>query len=245
MSRTGPGSADTPTARLQRSGSAALSSAQRAARAQERLAAIVAMIAGYVDAYGYVSFGTYVSFMSGNTTQTGYLIGQRSFATALPTMLAIACFFIGVFGGAWLSYPDSQGSRRLRFTLAAALLSGNLLVRLHGWAGGGGGVDIAMLGVAMGIMNAALPRVGAQPMNLTFVTGTLNRMGTHLALATRGAPLPDAQGPWDTHAHRSLLLFAVWGAFLVGAMLGGAASPHFGVAVLLLPVFALLALAAR
>ena len=50
------------TARSQRS----------AAQRQERLAAGLAMVAGFVDAYGIITYGVYVSFMSGNTTQTGY-----------------------------------------------------------------------------------------------------------------------------------------------------------------------------
>ncbi|HEY0551302.1 MAG TPA: DUF1275 family protein, partial [Verrucomicrobiae bacterium] len=41
------------------------------ARAERRLAIQLALIAGYVDAYGFLAYGTYVSFMSGNTTQTG------------------------------------------------------------------------------------------------------------------------------------------------------------------------------
>jgi hypothetical protein len=33
--------------------------------AQERIAALLAMVAGFVDAYGYLTYHTYVSFMSG------------------------------------------------------------------------------------------------------------------------------------------------------------------------------------
>ncbi|MGE0368464.1 MAG: DUF1275 family protein, partial [Candidatus Dadabacteria bacterium] len=35
------------------------------------IAAGLALIAGYVDAYGFITFGTFVSFMSGNTTHAG------------------------------------------------------------------------------------------------------------------------------------------------------------------------------
>ena len=58
----------------------------------------------------------------------------------------------------------------------------------------------------MGVMNNALSRVGAQAVSLTFVTGSLSRVGSSLALALRRAPLRDAQGPWDTHLRRALLL---------------------------------------
>jgi uncharacterized membrane protein YoaK (UPF0700 family) len=59
---------------------------------QERLATGLAMLAGFVDAYGIITYNTYLSFMSGNTTQTGYRAGQRDFALAVPSALAIVFF---------------------------------------------------------------------------------------------------------------------------------------------------------
>jgi uncharacterized membrane protein YoaK (UPF0700 family) len=209
-------------------------SARAAAQAQERFAAGLAMIAGYVDAYGYFTFKTYVSFMSGNTTQTGYLTGQGDFAAAMPTLLAIVCFVIGAFTGTWLAHSGTPQARRLRFVVSIGLTP-------LGWSGSP--VGIATLSVAMGIMNSALSHVGVLPVNVTFVTGTLSKMGTHLALAVTRAPLPDAQGSWDTHGRRAFLLLGVWAGFLTGALLGGAATSRFGVWVLLLPLLILLALA--
>jgi uncharacterized membrane protein YoaK (UPF0700 family) len=216
-------------------------SAQVSADAQERLAAGLAMIAGYVDAYGYLTFKTYMSFMSGNTTQTGYRIGQGDFAAAMPTLLAIVSFVIGVFTGTWLTYSGTHQARRLRFGAAAALLAVSIGFTLLSWSGSA--VSIATLSVAMGIMNTALSHVGTESVSLTFVTGTLSKMGTHLALAVKRAPLQDAQGAWDTHRRRAFLLLGVWAGFLTGALLGGAATSRFGVWVLLLPLLILLALA--
>jgi hypothetical protein len=51
------------------------------------------------------------------------------------------------------------------------------------------GVGIAVISFAMGAMNAALPRVGAQSVSLAFVTGTLMGIAVHLALAVRHAPV--------------------------------------------------------
>jgi len=159
----------------------------------------------------------------------------------MPSLLAIVCFVIGVFTGTSLTYSETHRSWRMRFGVVAALLAVSIGLTPLGWSRGA--VGIATLSVAMGIMNTALSYVGAQPMSLTFVTGTLTRMGTHLALAVTRAPLPDAQGPWDTHARRALLLLGVWAGFLTGAMLGVAAIPRFGVWVLLPPLVTLLALA--
>ena len=56
-----------------------------AARHELRLAGVLALIAGYVDAYGLIRYQTYLSFMSGNTTQTGSQIGQGHLAAAVPS----------------------------------------------------------------------------------------------------------------------------------------------------------------
>jgi uncharacterized membrane protein YoaK (UPF0700 family) len=106
------------------------------------------------------------------------------------------------------------------------------------------GCGIAIVSFAMGVFNSALSRVGAQTVSLTFVTGTLSRVGSHLALAVRRAPLTDSQGPWDTHLRRALILARVWAGFIAGALLSGAATPRFGAWVLSAPVLILAALAA-
>jgi uncharacterized membrane protein YoaK (UPF0700 family) len=73
------------------------------ARAERRLAICLALIAGYVDAYGLIAFATYVSFMSGNTTQTGSMVGQGNLVAALPSAVAIVFFVAGSFAGTWLN----------------------------------------------------------------------------------------------------------------------------------------------
>src|SRR2546428_1075784 len=92
--------------------SAAATSAQVSTQGDETLAAALAMIAGYVDAYGYLTFKTYLSFMSGNTTQTGFLTGQGDVAAAMPSLLAIVSFLLGVFTGTSLTCSGTHRSCR-------------------------------------------------------------------------------------------------------------------------------------
>ena len=73
------------------------------AQAERRLAIHLALIAGYVDAYALLAYGTYVSFMSGNTTQTGSMAGQGRLLAALPSAVAIVFFVAGSFAGTWLT----------------------------------------------------------------------------------------------------------------------------------------------
>jgi len=206
------------------------------------LAAGLALIAGFVDAYGVITYGIYLSFMSGNTTQTGYRIGQGNFAAAVPAALAIVLFVGGSFAGALLADVAGRRARRLIFGLVAASLA--LIIGLTQLGLSYSWVHIATISFAMGVMNSALSRVGALAVSLTFVTGTLSKLGAQLALAARRAPLADSQGSWDTPMHRALRLAGIWGAFLAGALLSGAATPRFGVGVLLAPALVLAALAA-
>jgi len=209
----------------------------------EWLAICLALIAGYVDAYGLRAYGIYVSFMSGNTTQTGSMTGQGRLLAALPSAVAILFFAAGSFAGTWLTHSRLRHSRQVLFGVIAALLA----VIIGGTQLGNSSlyaeVCIATLSLAMGLMNTTLSQIGAEPVNLTFVTGTLNKMARHLALAVTRTPLPDAQGQWDTHLHRAGLMASVWAGFLIGAIVSGAATSYFGVWVLLPPFLILLALA--
>ena len=218
------------------------SSSLASTQIQERLAALLALIAGYVDGYGYISYNTYLSFMSGNTTLTGYRIGEEKLASALPPLVAIVFFVIGVFAGTLLTHSGTRRSRRLVFVAVAVLLA--LILGAMQVSSLPTDLQIATLSLAMGIMNTALGHVGAQLVNLTYVTGTLSRIGRHLAMAFRHSPLADAQGPWDTHRRRALLLAIVWSAFFIGALLAGAATPQFAARTLLPPILVLLVLAA-
>jgi uncharacterized membrane protein YoaK (UPF0700 family) len=200
------------------------------------------MIAGFIDAYGFITYGVYVSFMSGNTTQTGYLVGEGAFAAAALSALAILFFVGGSFAGALLTQVAGRHGRGVVFGVVAAALTAIVVFRRLGFAGAG--AHIPMISFAMGIMNCALARVGAQPVSLTFVTGSLSRVGSSLALAVTRAPLRDAQGPWDTHLRRALLLSRIWVGFLLGALLSGAATPRYGAWVLLPPALILAVLAA-
>jgi uncharacterized membrane protein YoaK (UPF0700 family) len=200
------------------------------------------MIAGFIDAYGMITYGVFVSFMSGNTTQTGYQTAEGAFGLASLSALAILFFVVGSFAGTLLAQFAARLARRLVFGVVAAALA--LIIGFTQLAWLSGAAAIAAISFAMGVMNSAFSRVGAQSVSLTFVTGTLSRVGSHLAMALRRAPLPDAEGSWDTHLRRALLLARVWVGFLVGALLSGAATPRYGAWVLLPPALILAVLTA-
>jgi uncharacterized membrane protein YoaK (UPF0700 family) len=217
-------------------------SAEQTTRAQGALAGLLALIAGYVDAYALLNYDVFASFMSGNTTEAGLRAGLGRLTDAAYHALPIPIFVMGVFLGTFLLHGMLRHPLRWVCALVAALLIASLVgatrALLPGW------FSVVCLSLAMGAMNTTITSIGAQAVSLGFVTGDLNNIGRHLALALRRAPVSDSQGSWDTHLRRATLLAGVWMAFLCGAIFAGAAMPRFGEAVLIPPILALLLVAA-
>lgn len=215
--------------------------AQVTARQQGRRAALLALIAGYVDAYAFVKYRLYVSFMSGNTTQTASQGGQAQFADAGHSLFPIPCFVIGVFVGTILANAHLRHPSRVVLGVVAAMLvigiGAGLLPTFPNW------VSIMLLSLAMGTMSTTITRVGEQAVSVSYVTGSLTNMMQHVALAVRNVPLPRPQGSWDTHRWRAGLLASIWAAFFTGALVAGAALPRFGGWTLVAPIVMLTALA--
>ena len=209
-------------------------------RVKWALAILLALAAGYLDGYGLLVLGTYVSFMSGNTTMTGLRSGQDNFHAALPSAIAVLSFVIGSFLGNLFTQSRLRHSHRLIFGVIAGLLATVAGFERHGlW---NAPAEIALLSLAMGMMNPALSKVGAETVSLTFVTGTLNRIGGHLAAAAGRKPLSEGQGPGDSHLARARIDASVWSGFLVGAGLSGMAASHFRMWALLPPCVVMIAL---
>jgi len=204
------------------------------------MAVFIAMAAGYLDGYGLFFLKTYVSFMSGNTTSAGVSGGHGDFLTALPSGLAILCFVSGSFFGNLMSQSKLRHARRITFGLIAA---GIAAVAGMQWAGlQHAPSEIAVMCLAMGMTNPTLSKVGPESVSLTFVTGTLSRIGGHLAAAAAGKTLKDRQGPEDTHLHRALIEGSIWGGLFTGAVLSGVAGSNFPTWALLPPFIVMLVL---
>jgi len=193
-------------------------------RVQWALAIFLALIAGYVDGYGLLFLGAYVSFMSGNTTIAGLRSGQHNFHAAVPSVIAVLSFVTGSFLGNLFSQSRLRYSHRLIFGLIAGLLATVAGLERHGLSNGAS--QICMLSLAMGMMNPALSKIGAESVSLTFTTGTLSKIGGHLAAAAARKPLLEGRGPRDSYLARARIDASVWSGFLVGAGLSGVAGSH-------------------
>ena len=101
--------------------------------------------------------------------------------------LAILFFVVGSFAGTLLVEFAGRYARRVLYCgVAAALAAITGLTQLGTLSGA---LAIAAISVAMGVMNNALSRVGAQAVSLTFVTGSLSRVGSN------SRACPEARAP--------------------------------------------------
>src|SRR6202051_4247330 len=129
-------------------------------RVKWALAVFLALVAGYLDGYGLLVLGTYVSFMSGNTTFAGLKSGQGNLQAALPSAIAVLSFVTGSFLGNLFRQSRLRYSQRLIFgVIAGVLATVAVLERLGPWSSA---ADIALLSLAMGMMNSALSKVGVE-----------------------------------------------------------------------------------
>jgi len=209
-------------------------------RVQWAVAILLASIAGYVDGYGLLFLRTFVSFMSGNTTTAGTTSGLGDFRAAIPSAIAVVFFVTGSFLGNLLRQATRENPLRKMLGLIASGIAAVAGLEWSGWRNDG--VEIALLGLAMGMMNPVLSQIGAESVSLTFVTGTLSRIGGHLASAAGRKVLNGPQGPEDLHLVRAGIEASLWCGFLVGAFLAGIACSHFHTRALLLPLVAIIAL---
>ncbi|RDJ27849.1 DUF1275 domain-containing protein [Bosea caraganae] len=178
------------------------------------LAVCLSCLAGYVDALGFISLGGFfVSFMTGNSTRLGIELAGRHAGGIMLAGGILALFVSGVILGSLIGHfagarrpPAVLGSVTLCLTLSALLDTSGLS---H--------IGVGLLAVAMGMENAVFQRDGEVTIGLTYMTGTLVKMGQRIA----GAILGGSRTAWLRH-------FMLWLGLLSGAVLGALAHGAIG-----------------
>jgi uncharacterized membrane protein YoaK (UPF0700 family) len=193
-------------------------------RQQLRLATLLAGVAGYVDAYSLTWLGLYVSFMSGNTTSSGMNVGKADLGAAIAPAVAILSFVLGSFSSNFVPDSPARDARRAVMAMVSLCLFAAMAIAI---TTNSKISEIAVLAFGMGLVNPVQTRVGNEPSGVTFVTGTLNRLGKNVALAVRGRTIEKPEGPRDSYWRRAGIDLRIWGAFAGGATLSGLTTSFF------------------
>ncbi|MGZ3297939.1 MAG: YoaK family protein [Asticcacaulis sp.] len=179
------------------------------------LAAGLSALAGFVDATGFLQLrGTFVSFMSGNSTLLAIALTRGDIAAIVAIGGIVALFVTGVMLGTLVARKAPR-ARQVPIVLGFVTLL--LLVSALGQAAGLGALAVAVLTIAMGAENATFQRDGEVVIGLTYMTGTLVRIGQKMAEALSGGP----RWAWTP-------FLWLWLGLIAGGCLGARAYGLFG-----------------
>jgi uncharacterized membrane protein YoaK (UPF0700 family) len=135
------------------------------------------VVTGLIDAVSYLRLGrVFVANMTGNVVFLGFSVQPNSGLSALASLVAIAGFVLGAFGGGRLAAAQSArtshwlgvalGSEAVVVGAVAVLTStGVLPAHEHGsW------VTIAVLAAALGVQNSTVRHLGVPDLTTTVLT---------------------------------------------------------------------------
>ncbi|WP_447763051.1 YoaK family protein [Sphingopyxis panaciterrae] len=174
-------------------------------RSVQTLAVGTAILAGFVDAIGFIeSGGFFVSFMTGNSTRLA--VGAAEWQKAALVAGAIIAIFVGgVVSGSLIAAKFRRKRTVAVLAFVTLLLGFAMTLRFLD----GGWPAIACLALAMGVVNAAFEGQDGAVVGVTYMTGTLVQMGHKIAHALRG----EGDGRWLPHLW-------LWAGLVAGATIG-------------------------
>jgi uncharacterized membrane protein YoaK (UPF0700 family) len=243
---------------MQQSATYPSDSATDLAREQRWAALLLAWVAAFSDAIGFLVLQQLgASFMSGNSMAMGVALGRLDWASVLQRGLPILVFFLGnMLGYLVLTQVRRWGIRSpfaIVFGLEAVCMLAFLLLGTHALQGGvirpsppgTFYVCVVLLTLAMGLQTATVRRAGDQGVRTTFVTGVLSEWAhvmTQYLSWLRQQPseqhvLQTMRVSMQQASFRHLLLLAgIWGCYVVGAICGSALELHMALSALVFPL---------
>jgi uncharacterized membrane protein YoaK (UPF0700 family) len=141
---------------------------------------LLCIVAGYVDAFGYLTLGhVFAANMTGNTVLLAIAAARGELALSATYVLTLGAFLAGALCAA--SLKRIVGRAELPLLLAAAVLAVLCATSLDRDA------SLVLLAASMGLQGAALSRFGASSLHTVVVTGTIVRLAEGL-VALFGLP---------------------------------------------------------
>ena len=167
-------------------------------------ACLLALVGGYADAVGFLTFNAFAGAMTGNTVLLGIALAAHKLADAAQSAGIIAAFVVGVVVSILLRRATSVAGI-LCLEMAAIILAA-LVPSL---------AAAPILALAMGLQNAAMTHFTGGTINTVFLTGNLQTL-VHTVLT--------GQAQARTAEHQTIVLVGTfWLAYLTGIIAGAVA----------------------
>ncbi len=171
------------------------------------LAMSMAGLAGFVDAVGFRTLGGFfVSFMSGNSTRLAVNLSEEQWSLlGLIPLAIIVLFTMGVMMGTVIRHKVYKGKE----ASVLAFVSINLIIAAIFGAFEKDYIAVVFMVLAMGASNNVFVKEGEVSVGVTYMTGTLVKLGQRLA----GYFIAGPKKPW-------LPYLALWLGLVLGAIVG-------------------------
>jgi len=183
------------------------------------------LVSGLIDAVSFLRLGhVFVANMTGNVVLLGFAIAGAPGISIAGSFVAIAAFLVGAIIGGRLSRRHAAEAARLLVATTLVKIVLMLLSAAIAWFFGAGGyVAYAItfvLGISMGLQNAAVRSIAIPDITTTVVTQTITGIGADLPLA----------GGTNTRLRRRILSVTV---MFAGALAGALLLYRLGIAATL------------
>ena len=179
---------------------------------------IMTVVTGLVDSFSYLKLGhVFVANSTGNILFIGFALAHVPGFSIAESSLALGATLVGAFAGGKLCSAFANRRDRILglsasieaiLTAIAVLLALVASIPVHGVYRTG---FVAVLGVAMGVQNAAARKIAVPDLTTTVLTMTITGIGADSVLAGGPGSRPGRR----LVAIASMLIGAVIGALLV------------------------------
>ena len=224
-----------------------LATRTRTRRSNRQLGAMLAFVAGAVNAGGFLAVHRYTSHMTGVVSGIADGLALGEFALALAGASALAAFMLGAAATAilvnWARRRELHGEFALPLMLEAVLLLafGLLGARLDLHADAATAATVLLLSFLMGLQNAIVTKVSKAEIRTTHMTGIATDLGLELGRLVFWNRRPEANARHFVRANREKLIIhaTILGLFFLGGVVGALAFKRAGF-VSTIPIAALL-----
>lgn len=193
-----------------------------------RLAILLALGAGAVDAVVIAGFQVLTAAQTGNTILFAVALAQGDWRTGIDSGVSVASFLLGALGGALLLARAGWCVARVLAIEVAVLAGAGILWLVRGPHPGLATDIIGAAAGAMGLQSSVMLHLRAS--STTYVTGVLAAFARDLASPRATEPSP---------ARPAFAEGSVWAVYFTGAIVGAWIFGHHGPAALALPLVCL------
>lgn len=184
---------------------------------EARLSWVLAALAGLLGAAAFThSAGYFVTFMTGNSERAVLGSFRNEYWLSLAAALVLMCFVSGVVIASlcrrhfWVAHPHGP---TVLTTLSLVIATGADMI-IDGWpASQVTFIPILFVAFGIGTLNTSFVKDGEVSTPLSYVTGTLVKMGQGIERHISGGAVTDWLG-----------YFLLWASFVGGAVIGGCIS---------------------